>query len=464
MTRDALLPALLCVSTLSCFPSLAAATELLVPQDYPTIQEAVDASQNGDVVLVAPGTYSGPGNRDLDPGTKNIAILGAEGPDQTVIDCESAGRALWVHGGQSLAFQFSGFAVRNGVAGTGAGFLVESGAQASISKCVFENCTATAYSVCVGSGELSQTRISNSGGPRALEWRVGSIMDCEILDNSGIGLLTDHPTPGELLVQGTVISGNGEGLVLNSEEVDSVVENCVISNNGGGNNLALACDSARQIIIRNSTIAGGGRMEVFLGNVEFDRCILSEMGCDGLWNYGNDIVFNCCLFTPSDINSGGFVVENGSTDEDPGYCDPSACFPSTHRSDYGLNDRSPCLAANSPCGEQIGAFGLECDISGIDEVVHSGIQGIVFTSSLPAHDTLRFRLPFASEGDDTVELSVVTLSGRRVASRVVTPTAGSAEFEWRPEAQGVELESGIYLLHAVARSGASASAKFVWLR
>ncbi len=33
--------------------------------DYPTIQAAIDASIDGALVLVAPGTYRGDGSRDI---------------------------------------------------------------------------------------------------------------------------------------------------------------------------------------------------------------------------------------------------------------------------------------------------------------------------------------------------------------------------------------------------------------
>src|SRR5687767_15150199 len=41
-----------------------------------TIQAAVNASATGDTIIVEDGTYTGPGNRDIDFGGRNIAHRG----------------------------------------------------------------------------------------------------------------------------------------------------------------------------------------------------------------------------------------------------------------------------------------------------------------------------------------------------------------------------------------------------
>ncbi len=56
--------------------------DIYVPDDYPTIQEAIEAAQDGDRVVVRPGTYV----ENIDFLGKAITVLGEEGRDDTTID------------------------------------------------------------------------------------------------------------------------------------------------------------------------------------------------------------------------------------------------------------------------------------------------------------------------------------------------------------------------------------------
>lgn len=67
--------------------NIAFSVTLHVPDDYQTIQAAINASEDGDEVLVAAGTYSGEGNRLIEFYGKNIALTSTAGADQTIIDC-----------------------------------------------------------------------------------------------------------------------------------------------------------------------------------------------------------------------------------------------------------------------------------------------------------------------------------------------------------------------------------------
>ena len=60
---------------------------LVVPDDYSTIQQAINSASNGDIIEVSPGTYTGDGNRDIDFKGKAITVRSSSGAGQTTIDC-----------------------------------------------------------------------------------------------------------------------------------------------------------------------------------------------------------------------------------------------------------------------------------------------------------------------------------------------------------------------------------------
>ena len=56
------------------------------PGQYTSLQMAVDSSTMGDTILVADGTYSGDGNRDIEFGGKSITVRSENGPNNCIID------------------------------------------------------------------------------------------------------------------------------------------------------------------------------------------------------------------------------------------------------------------------------------------------------------------------------------------------------------------------------------------
>ena len=100
----------------------ASAATLNVPSgSYPTIQSAVNAASNGDTVLVAAGTYSSDGNRDIDFLGKSVTVTSSAGATNTIIDCGGSAssdgsgnhRGFYIHSGEMNA-TISGFTIKNG--------------------------------------------------------------------------------------------------------------------------------------------------------------------------------------------------------------------------------------------------------------------------------------------------------------------------------------------------------------
>ena len=110
------------------------AEEIDVPGEAPTIQAGIDLAQLGDHVVVANGTYTGSGNRDLSI-DKDITLRSAGGdPALCIIDCEQASTGLTFTGTSALA-RIEGMTVSNGWAYQGGG-IAFSGSDATVENCL----------------------------------------------------------------------------------------------------------------------------------------------------------------------------------------------------------------------------------------------------------------------------------------------------------------------------------------
>jgi hypothetical protein len=123
-----------------------ASTTLNVPGSYANIQAAINASVNGDTVMVAPGTYTGSGNRNLDFNGKKITVRSANGPADCNIDCQGLGRGFSFDSYEDANSVVKGFTIRNGTANNADGYggaIELSFSSPTIADCVFLNNTAS---------------------------------------------------------------------------------------------------------------------------------------------------------------------------------------------------------------------------------------------------------------------------------------------------------------------------------
>lgn len=120
----------------------AHATTIRVPADQPTIQAGVDAVSESDTVLVAPGTYTGPGNYDILLDGKGLVVRSEAGAAATIIDCEGNGRGFRLEGPMATDPVIKGFTIKNGDGGDRGGGVYCFGCTAMIEQCVISNSTA----------------------------------------------------------------------------------------------------------------------------------------------------------------------------------------------------------------------------------------------------------------------------------------------------------------------------------
>ena len=123
-----------------------AATYVVQPDgsgDFTTIQDALNAASNGDVICLGDGAFTGAGNKDLDPGGVDIVIQPLPGASP-VINCEGSGRAFHIHSGETAAMVVRGIAMINGLppggaAAKGGAILIENASPTILNNTISDN-------------------------------------------------------------------------------------------------------------------------------------------------------------------------------------------------------------------------------------------------------------------------------------------------------------------------------------
>ena len=284
--------------------------------DYPTIQAAINNANNGDIIEVQPGTYIGPGNRNIDFLGKAITVRSIDPNDPcvvaaTVIDCNGSSsephRGFHFHSGEGLNSVIDGLTITNGY------------------------------------------------GPEAPHGRIPQSSGGAIFCNAS------SPTITKCRIKGNSVGWCGGGIYcLNSSPT---ISHCIIAGNsaclfGGG----IECQKGNPTIA-HCTITGN---------------LANEYG--GIYRYGSSPTISHCILwantapqISSTISSESEVlycdIEGGYTgvgniNADPSFVDPA-------NDDYHLPYDSPCVNAGDPCYSD--TYG-ETDIDGGPRVVYGRID------------------------------------------------------------------------------------------
>ncbi len=159
-----------------------------MPGDYPFIQTAIDAAENGDSIIVEVGTYA----ERIDFLGKAISVTSASGSSNTIIDGSAAGIVVTFENGEQSTSVLDGFTIRSGSTLYGGGVSIKNSFP-SIANCLITGNQAT-YSggaIYVDSGSVDLENVvlegnitGGAGGAIYLKESSATIIGGSVISNS----------------------------------------------------------------------------------------------------------------------------------------------------------------------------------------------------------------------------------------------------------------------------------------
>lgn len=406
--------------------------------DFPTIQEALDASAPGDVIELADGTYTGDGNRDLNYHGRAVTVCSAsEDPYLCVIDCQGSSatphRGFLFANSESHEAVLEGVSITNGFAPEYPGGAWGGGILCFSSSPTIRNCIV---------------RDNRAGwGAGLLFWHSQAVVsDCLVADNAatqnggGIYVTTDAGVGfTRLTIWNNETDGKGGGIVANACETQFV--NCTLAENRGfGSGSAAWSVNGAHLMMNNCLL--------------FQNDEGSAVQCDG----SGQVSLACCnIFDDSDDQYSGCIEDQLGHDGNIGLR-PILCVP--WGDEFYIAEFSPCAPYSPPNYEcdLIGAWPIGCaygDTSPFDEV--QGSIDLVLLSSNPSRNGAEFKLQLSGNEPERVRLSIHDVSGRLVQTLADGKLHPNGDvFVWDGLSRGGSaVPSGIYFARLEDGSGTS---------
>ncbi|UCE66251.1 MAG: hypothetical protein JSU85_15635 [Candidatus Zixiibacteriota bacterium] len=222
-------------------PFNAYSTVINIPADYPTIQQGIDASTDGDTVLVQPGTYAENiyfNGHNIVLGSLFLTTGDTSYISQTVIDGDSAGSVVTFGDSEDSTTIITGFSIQNGCAEYGGGVYCDSGSSPMICYNIIRENSSYAHGggiYCIRSSPIISNNAINGNNAYA-----------------GGGISCIHSSPNirnNFINRNYAVSGGGICCVVDSY---GLIHNNTISANsvdaaGGG----IYCSESNPIIRNN---------------------------------------------------------------------------------------------------------------------------------------------------------------------------------------------------------------------
>jgi Right handed beta helix region len=247
---------LLCAAELH----ICAQSNILVPQDQPTLQGAINAASDGDTVSVAPGTYSGPFNFN----GKAITVSGS-GPGVVLDGGRKNGPVVTFSGGETRSSILENVTVQNGVSvnAMDAGGIYIYGASPTIRNSTIQNNVGCGFGVYNGAPLINGNTITENAS--------GMYSGC---------VLPGLEYPG-FLGGGIVVFGLPSGILQTQIISNTITANSVVFGAGG-----ISVFNAGQPLIENDTFTqnlsndsgaaifvGGNTAPTIIQNLIYDNTI-----------------------------------------------------------------------------------------------------------------------------------------------------------------------------------------------
>ncbi len=260
------------------------ATIINVPDDYPSIQEGIDVSVNGDTVLVQPEIYVENINfngRNIVLGSLFLTIGDATYISSTIIDGDSSGTVVTFENGEDSLAIVSGFTIQNGFNINGGGI-----------SCSYSN-------PAINSNTIRDNTASNLGGGIMCINSNPTINGNTINDNSasnlggGILCFYSNPTMSNNTISGNSAEYYGGGIYCSAS--DPTISNTIFWANSAQYSPEIYIYSGSPVIIYcdvQSGWEGEGNIDCdpMFCDPETDNFYLAENSCCvGAGDNGEDI-------------------------------------------------------------------------------------------------------------------------------------------------------------------------------
>jgi hypothetical protein len=278
-------------------PSFAQNT-IHVPGDQATIQGAIDVANNGDTVLVAPGTYF----ENINFNGKAVTVTSSGGPSVTIIDGGQNGSVVTFDSGETMSSRLNGVAIQNGYAsydgsynsGRGGGIRIMNSSPTVTGNVISNNSALCGMGIYIdgGSPVIKNNTISNNTQP-SNDGGCGG---------GGIETTGTTTSPSSPLIDSNVITNNnlnpggggfGGGIYVYDFSQPTIRNNVIKSNtayNGGGIALSslLGTVVVQNLIANNTSLYTGAGLYVTGSNINIaNNTIVGNLNSSGIFVWSN---------------------------------------------------------------------------------------------------------------------------------------------------------------------------------